>query len=249
MCVVAPAGAASTKGGAVCVTPFLEISGLTKVYRGGWGLHDVSLTLPPGVIVALGGPNGSGKSTLLKCLAGLARFEGVARLMGVPLGDEPEVRRQVGFLAQTVALPERSTIGEVIDLFARLRRADPRRIPLPAGFVRPGDDVIGELSGGQRHRVALAVALLGSPQLLLLDEPVASLDEQGRQAFWDVLARLRDDDGVTSIVSSPSPSELRDVADVGLFLDDGRLVREEDFSGAGATVVHPFGRGGTEACS
>lgn len=231
------------------MTAFLEIAGLTKVYRGGWGLHDVSLTLPAGVIAALGGPNGSGKSTLLRCLAGLARHDGVARLEGVTLDGDPAARTRVGFLAQTVTLPEHSTIGEVLDLFARLRGADPRRLPLPPGFVRGDDDVIGELSGGQRHRVALAVALLGSPRLLLLDEPIANLDEEGREAFWDVLATLRDRDGVTSIVSSPSPSELRDVADVGLFLDDGRLVREEDFTGAGATVVHPFARDDAEACS
>ncbi|HWC70250.1 MAG TPA: ABC transporter ATP-binding protein [Actinomycetota bacterium] len=228
--------------------PFLEVSGLTKVYRGGWGLQDVSFTLPAGAIAALGGPNGSGKSTLLRCLAGLARFDGTARLEGDPLHDGHEVRERVGFLAQTVTLPEHSTIGEVIDLFARLRDADPRRIPLPAGFVRADDDPIRELSGGQRHRVALAVALLGSPRLLLLDEPVANLDEEGRAAFWDVLSALRED-GVTAIVSSPSPSELREVADVGLFLDDGRLVREEDFSGDRATVVHAFGRDDAEACS
>jgi ABC-2 type transport system ATP-binding protein len=229
--------------------PFLDVSHLTKVYRGGWGLHDVSLTLPAGVIAALGGPNGSGKSTLLRCLAGLARHEGEARLLGERLGAGPTVRARVGFLAQTVTLPEQATIGEVIDLFARLRGADPRRLPLPPGFVRPDDDLIGELSGGQRHRVALAVALLGGPMLLLLDEPVANLDEQGREAFWDVLATLRDRDGVTAIVSSPSPSELREVADIGLYLDDGRLVREEDFSGRSATVVHPFGRDEAEACS
>ena len=231
------------------MTAFLEIAGLTKVYRGGWGLHDVSLTLPAGVIAALGGPIGSGKSTLLRCLAGLARHDGEARLEGTRLDGDPAVRSRVGFLAQTVTLPEHSTIGEVLDLFSRLRRADPGRLPLPRGFVRADVDVIGELSGGQRHRVALAVALLGSPRLLLLDEPVANLDEEGRATFWDVLATLRDRDGVTSIVSSPSPSELRDVADVGLFLDDGRLVREEDFTGTGATIVHPFGRDDAEACS
>ena len=229
--------------------PFLELSGITKVYRGGWGLHGVSLTLPEGVIAALGGPNGSGKSTLLRCLAGLTRFEGEARLGGESLAGAPRVRMRVGYLAQTVTLPERATIGEVIDLFARLRGADPRHIPLPPGFVRPYEDLIGELSGGQRHRVALAVALLGAPRLLLLDEPLASLDEEGRAAFWEVLGSLRDRHGVTSIVSSPSPSELGDVADVGLFLDDGRLMREQDFTGERATVVRAFPRDDEEAWS
>jgi ABC-type multidrug transport system ATPase subunit len=231
------------------MSAFLEVSDITKVYRGGWGLHDVSFTLPAGVIAALGGPNGSGKSTLVRCLAGLARHDGEAKLQGEVLGDHPQTRLRVGFLPQTVALPERATIGEVLDLFGRLRGADPTLVPLPEGFVRPDDDLIGELSGGQRHRVALAVALLGSPRLLLLDEPIASLDEEGRATFWEMLATLRDRDGVTSIVSSPSPSELRGVADVGLYLDDGRLVRQEDFAGRSATVVHPFARDDAEACS
>ena len=99
----------------------------------------------------------------------------------------------MGFLAQAVTLPEHSTIGEVIDLFARLRNADPRRIPLPAGFVRPDDDLIRELlrraaaPRGARRRVAR------QPRLLLLDEPIANLDEEGRVAFWDVLGALRDE--------------------------------------------------------
>ena len=217
----------------------LEASHVTKVYRGGWGLYDVSFGLPAGTIAALGGPNGSGKSTLLRCMAGLARYEGDIRLQGQRLDDHPEARREIGFLAQTVALPEHATIDEVVDFFARLRRADPADLPLPAGFLRHGTDRIGELSGGQRHRVALAVALLGHPSLLLLDEPIASLDEQGRAAFWSTLDTLCGRHGVTAIVSSPSPSELRDVADIGLFLDDGRLVREEDFSAGGTSVVHP----------
>ena len=80
---------AGREGGVGPVTaPFLEVSGLTKVYRGGWGLHDVSLTLPAGVIAALGGPNGSGKSTLLRCLAGLARHEGEARLAASGSGPD-----------------------------------------------------------------------------------------------------------------------------------------------------------------
>jgi ABC-type multidrug transport system ATPase subunit len=210
------------------VRPLLEVQGLDKAYRSGWGLHDVSFSLPAGVIAALGGPNGSGKSTLLKCLAGLSRFDGTARIDGVPVDGSAKWREMVGYLPQWVSLPDDASIGEVIDLFADLRGVGRETVSLPPAFVRPDGDLIGELSGGQRHRVALAVALLGNPKLLLLDEPVASLDEEGRTEFWSLLRLLRDRDGVTSIVSSPSPSELRGVADRALYMDDGRLVLEEE---------------------
>lgn len=200
----------------------LRVDRLSKTYRGGRGLRDVSFELPAGAIAVLGGPNGSGKSTLLRCLAGLARFEGSAWIGGRPLDASPASRREVGYLAQSVVLPEHSTVGEVLDLFAELRGVARSSVPLPAGFVPNDDERIGALSGGQRHRVALAVSLLGRPRLLLLDEPVANLDDRGRATFWRLLGELRDD-GVTSIVSSPSPSELHEVADRHLVMEDGRL--------------------------
>jgi ABC-type multidrug transport system ATPase subunit len=209
--------------------PRLLTRGLTKVYPGGWGLHGVSLVVPPGAIVALGGPNGSGKSTFLKCVAGLVRFTGAVLIDGVPVDSASGFRRSIGYLPQSVALPEQATVGEVLDLFARLRGADRAETPLPDGFVRPDGEKIATLSGGQRHRVALAAALLGTPPLLLLDEPVASLDGEGRDAFWDAMRRLRDERGMTAIVSSPAPSELRDVADRAVYLTDGRVALEEEF--------------------
>ena len=211
--------------------PRLEVEGLRKVYPGGFGLHGVDLELAPGRIVALGGPNGSGKSTFLKCVAGLVRHQGTVRLDGTVLDASPANRDRIGYLPQTVGMPEHATIGEMLDLFAELRGADRTTVPLPEGFVRPDDVRIGALSGGQRHRVALAIALLGSPTLLLLDEPVANLDEEGREVFWTQLRRLRDEHGVTAIVSSPAPSELRRVADRGITMEDGRVARDEDFTG------------------
>jgi ABC-type multidrug transport system ATPase subunit len=208
----------------------LETDDLTKVFEGGFGLHGVSLKIPAGQIVALGGPNGSGKSTLLRCIAGLLSHGGTVRIDGRTLDGAPSSRTSIGFLPQSVAMPEQATVGEVLDLFSDLRGAGRDTIGLPDGFVRPDDDRIGVLSGGQRHRVALAIALLGAPSLLLLDEPVANLDEEGRDAFWDLLRRLRDERGVTALVSSPAPSELRRVADTGIYMSDGRLVVEERFT-------------------
>jgi ABC-type multidrug transport system ATPase subunit len=211
------------------MTSRLELRGLRKVYPGGFGLHGVDLEIPAGAIVALGGPNGSGKSTLLKCVAGLVRYEGEVRLDGELLDGSTAGRERLGYLPQIVGMPDHSTVGEMVELFAELRGADRATIPLPAGFVRPDDVRIGALSGGQRHRVALAIALLGEPDLLLLDEPVANLDEEGREVFWDVLRRLRDERGVTAIVSSPAPSELKRLADRGITVEDGRVSLDEDF--------------------
>lgn len=207
----------------------LEVENLTKVYPGGYGLHGVSLAVPAGRIVALGGPNGSGKSTLLRCVAGLAHGQGAIRIDGRVVDGSPASRARLGYLPQTVGMPDQATVGEMIGLFAALRGADRASIPLPPGFVRADEDRIGTLSGGQRHRVALAIALLDTPPLLLLDEPIANLDEEGRDVFWDVLRDLRDRLGVSALVSSPAPSELRAVADVGLYMTDGRVALVEDF--------------------
>ncbi len=215
---------------------FLEVRSLSKTYPGGWGIHAIDLDLPAGVVAALGGPNGSGKSTLLRCLAGVAAGSGQVRLEGRSLDGDHDVRRRIGYLPQAVAFPAQASIGEIVDLFARLRGVQPHDHPLPADFIPPWDAIVGTLSGGQRHRVALAVAMLGSPSLLLLDEPMASLDEEGRGVFWDVVHGLRSD-GVTTIVSSPAPSELRGVADLALHMVDGRLTEVEPLG-----ALHDAGR-------
>jgi ABC-type multidrug transport system ATPase subunit len=204
---------------------YLEVRGLTKLYRSGRGLHAIDLTLPRGAIVALQGPNGSGKSTLLRCLAGLATYRGEVRLGGRRLDRSPASRARIGFLPQAPAFPAEATVGEVLGLFARLRGAEPDG-GLPGGFLPPADEGIGALSEGGRHRVGLAIALLGDPELLLLDEPLANLDEEGRRTVRDVL-RARCDRGATAIVSSPSPTELEAVADVLVRMDGGRVVGRE----------------------
>ncbi|HXF74417.1 MAG TPA: ABC transporter ATP-binding protein [Actinomycetota bacterium] len=203
----------------------LEVRGLSKVYRSGRGLHDVHLALPRGAIVALGGPNGSGKSTLLRCLAGLATYRGEVRLAGRRLDRSPSARAMVGFLPQSPGFPAEATVGEVLGLFARLRGAELGR-DLPPGFLPPADERMGALSEGGRHRVGLAVALLGEPALLLLDEPLANLDEEGRRAVRGAL-RARCHRGATAIVSSPSPTELEAEADVVVRMEDGRIAGVE----------------------
>jgi ABC-type multidrug transport system ATPase subunit len=211
-------------------TPALLTVGLTKAYGPHVVLDDVTLRISPGEIAVVAGSNGTGKSTLLRCVAGLVPFRGEAWVTGLPVDGRRPVRREVGYMPQSVLLPENVTVGEVIAFFARLRGADPEHADLPEGFLPAAERPIGILSGGQRQRVALAVALLGRPRLLLLDEPVANLDELGREGFWQTL-RDRSADGDAALIASPMPSDLAGIADRAVVLDEGRVVFDGPMNG------------------
>lgn len=215
----------------------LEIDGVKKSFGDHVVLDDVSLQLKRGDIALLVGANGSGKSTLLRCVAGLTPFEGTAQV----LGADPQLaarRGLIGYLPQLVALPHSVTVGEVITFFARLRGVSLRQpsdfaaaVPLPAGFLPALERPIGALSGGMRRRVALAAALIGSPPLVLLDEPAASLDEEHSASLWDTMQALRAAGGTALIampllVTSLLRHDLAGVADRAVLLEQGRVVHD-----------------------
>lgn len=200
-------------------------------------LDDVSLDLKRGDIALLVGANGSGKSTLLRCVAGLTAFEGTARILGA--NPRKAARRGlIGYLPQLVALPQSVTVGEVITFFARLRKVNLRSqadlgaaMPLPDGFLPHLDLSIGTLSGGMRRRVALAAAIIGSPPLVLLDEPAASLDEEHSASLWETMQALRAAGGTALIampllVTSLLRHDLASVADRAVLLEHGQVVHD-----------------------
>lgn len=215
----------------------LEIHGVKKAFGEHVVLDDVSLQLKKGDIALLVGANGSGKSTLLRCVAGLTAFEGKVRVLGA---DPRSAARRglIGYLPQLVALPESVTVSEVIAFFARLRGVRLRgpvdfaaALPLPDGFLPPLERPIGALSGGMRRRVALAAAIIGSPPLVLLDEPAASLDEEHSASLWDSLQALRAAGGTALIampllVTSLLRHDLAGVADRAVLLENGRVVHD-----------------------
>jgi len=219
------------------VAELLEIHGVGKSFGQKVVLDEVSLELRRGDIALLVGANGSGKSTLLRCIAGLTTFQGTVRVLGAN-PRSANGRGLVGYLPQLVALPESVTVGEVIGFFARLRGVNLRRpeelasaVALPDGFVPEPDLAIHALSGGMRRRVALAVALLGSPPLVLLDEPAASLDEEHSASLWETLQALRAAGGTALVampllVTSLLRHDLAGVADRAVLLDQGRVVHD-----------------------
>jgi ABC-type multidrug transport system ATPase subunit len=201
------------------VRDMLTICGLGKAYGRRPVLDGIDLTVPGGTITAITGANGCGKSTLLRCIAGIASHEGTVTYRGAPIA---RMRHHIGYLPQTVGLPQWATVAEVIAFFARLRGADPSDLPLPDGFVPDADRQIGVLSGGQRQRVALAVSLLGAPSLLLLDEPSANLDDSSRTVLWRVLGEAAEQ-GSAVLVATPIETDLQTLDRTVVEIVDGRL--------------------------
>ena len=197
------------------MTAALQASGLGKRYRRTWALRDCNLTVPSGRIVALVGPNGAGKTTLLHMAVGLLTpTTGSIRVLDQPPGD-PGLLAEVGFVAQDTPLYRNFTAAEHLTLGAKLNR----RFDQPLARRRlerlaiPLDRRVGTLSGGQRAQVALALALAKRPQLLLLDEPLASLDPLARREFLQALMGSVAEQAVTVVLSSHLLADLERVCD------------------------------------
>jgi ABC-2 type transport system ATP-binding protein len=213
----------------------LSVSALTKRYGTGQGIEalgDVSFDARPGELIAVLGPNGAGKTTLLSILAGLQSAS--SGTVSCPAGD-------VGWAPQEPALYSKLSVAENLELFARLEGVcDPRaaveRMLEQTGLEARADDVLGTLSGGNRQRVNVAVALLADPPVLALDEPTASLDPAQRERLWGFLTGLAGH-GRTVLFSTHNASEAQRHASRVLVLAGGRLV----FEGAPQQLVDLVG--------
>lgn len=202
------------------VEPRLLVRGLTKAYGRIRVLDALDLTIPAATLTAVVGSNGAGKSTLLGCLAGVLRHGGSISFDGPPLRP---LSGRVAYLPQRIRLPGSATVDEVLNLFRSLAGPSADRTAPPDGFVPPGHRRIAELSGGQAQRVALAATLLGTPELLLLDEPLANLDDDARDVVREMLAAHRDA-GAAILVASPAAFDLLAGADRVIRVEAGRIV-------------------------
>ncbi len=205
--------------------PALEAVGLGVKYRSNWALRDCDFRLPAGRICGLVGPNGAGKSTLMSLAAHLLTpTAGGIRVFGGAPGT-PETRRRIAFLGQDKPLYPRLTVAETLRMGRELnpgwdQRAAERivahgRLQLSAR--------VGGLTGGQRTRVALALALGKRPDLLMLDEPLSDVDPVSRQELTGLLMAEAAENGTTVLISSHVLAELDGVCDYVLVLGDGRV--------------------------
>ncbi len=206
--------------------PAVEAVGLGKHYGHSWGLQDCSVQVPKGAISALLGPNGSGKTTLLRMVAGFATASaGSVRVLGRAPAQSEEFLASVGYLAQEMPLYRRLNVAEHLELGRRLNRrwddgaARGRLTALRVPFDRP----VATLSGGQRAQVALALAVAKTPDVLLLDEPVAALDPLARAEFLASLAAAAAGTGLTVLLSSHLLRDVEQVCDHVVLLASSRV--------------------------
>jgi ABC-type multidrug transport system ATPase subunit len=204
----------------------LQTSGLGKRYGSTWALRDCSLSLPEGRIAALVGPNGAGKTTLLHMAVGLLRPDaGEVRIFGSPPYGRTDVLADIGFVAQDTPLYRDFSAAELVTMGGKLNHrwdANLARNRLAQLGIPPRQPV-GQLSGGQRAQVALALALAKRPRLLLLDEPVASLDPLARREFLQALMGSVAESGTTVLLSSHLVADLERVCDYLIVLHAARV--------------------------
>jgi ABC-2 type transport system ATP-binding protein len=202
----------------------ISTQGLGKRYGSKWALRDCTIEVPNGSVTALVGPNGAGKTTLLQLAVGLTRpSAGDVTVLGLSPRD-PALLARVGFVGQEHPLHRGFTVAETLKLGRKLNpgwddalaRERLQRLDLPL------DGRVGRLSGGQRAQVALTVALAKRPELLLLDEPVASLDPLARREFLNGLMEAVSETGLTVILSSHIVAELERVCDHLVILAQAR---------------------------
>jgi ABC-2 type transport system ATP-binding protein len=204
----------------------IELSGLTKRYGRRVAVDRLDLVLPRGGVIGFLGPNGAGKTTTMAMLLGLVRPSGGdGAVLGAPLGDPGAYLHRVGALIEEPAFYPALTGRENLELLATLADHDPASVPAllaRVGLAGRGDDRFRGYSMGMRQRLGIAAALLGDPELLILDEPANGLDPAGIREMWRLVGRLGGEER-TVLVSSHVVRELEDVCDRLVVMDRGAL--------------------------
>ncbi len=210
----------------------VEVDDLVVVRGRTTAVDRVSFSAAAGEVLGLLGPSGCGKTTLMRAVVGVQVVSsGQVRVLGEPAGSAP-LRHQVGYVTQAASVYDDLTVAENLRFFARVLDVDAAEVDRVLGAVdldRHARDRVGELSGGQRSRASLAVALLGSPRVLVLDEPTVGLDPVLRRDLWALFHRLAA--GGTCVVVSSHVMDEAERCDRLLLMRGGRLIADDSPAG------------------
>ena len=208
------------------VNNLVEIRDLRVVRGGEEVLPGITLEVAPGVTGLLG-PSGCGKSTLMRSIVGVQKVQGGSvEVLGTPAGDR-SLRDRIGYVTQDPSVYDDLTVTENLRFFARVLGVDIGGIDAAVAAVDLGrhrDQAVGSLSGGQRSRASLAVALLGEPRVLVLDEPTVGLDPVLRRDLWALFHRIAD--GGTGVLVSSHVMDEAERCDRLLLMREGRIIAD-----------------------
>jgi ABC-2 type transport system ATP-binding protein len=221
----------------------VRVEGLQKSYGSRRAVSEISFTVAEGEVVGLLGPNGAGKTTTVEILEGLRKRDAGTVLV---LGRDPGKRDRrlsacIGVVLQSEGIDDVLSVEEVVKLYASFYRprCSVEEILEETGLCGCEQERLAHLSGGQRRRVDVALALVGDPRVLFLDEPTTGLDPAARRKTWDTITRLRDR-GVAILLTSHYLDEVQQLADRVIVLRAGRIVGDD-------TPSHVAGHSGYEA--
>jgi ABC-2 type transport system ATP-binding protein len=207
--------------------PAVEVTGLVKRYGAKTAVDGLDLTVPRGSVTAVLGPNGAGKTTTVEVCEGYRRPDGgTARVLGLdPATQGAALRPRIGVMLQSGGVYPGARAEEMLRHAAALHAdpVDPALLIERLGLETCGRTAYRRLSGGQQQRLALAMAVVGRPELVFLDEPTAGLDPQARHATWDLVRELRAD-GVSVVLTTHFMDEAEQLADQVAIIDAGRTI-------------------------
>lgn len=209
----------------------IEVREVHKSFKSVHAVKGVSLKIHPGQFVALLGPNGAGKTTLVEMIEGIQTpDQGDIFILGKRWkGNEEELRQVIGLSLQETRFVDKLTVRETVSLFASFFEAPSRRIDEIielVGLIEKQRAYVVNLSGGQRQRLALGIALINRPKVLLLDEPTTGLDPNARREIWTILQGLKENSGTSMILTTHYMEEAEQLCDHIVILDQGTILME-----------------------
>jgi len=208
------------------IEPAIVVEDLVKRYGTREAVRDLSFSVQPGEVFALLGPNGAGKTSTVEILEGFRKRDGgQVRVLGEDPGASRSFRQRVGMMPQQSALYPHITVLEALTLFCAyyVRPASPLALLNTIGLTDHAGARFRTLSGGEKQRLSLGLAMAGNPELMFLDEPTAAMDPQARQVTWNLISSLRAQ-GVTLLLTTHYLEEAQRLADRVAIIDHGRLV-------------------------